>query len=256
MKAPVYAELAAITGYLDGLLDIPAFPDYPNAFNGLQLENSGQVTKIGAAVDSGLKVIEMAIAEGVDLLLVHHGLFWGGRAPISGPAYRKLAQAIRGNLAVYSAHLPLDAHPEIGNNVLLAGDLGLAPVEPFFEFKGRLVGCFAGVDIDYATLLGRLEQKFARALWHCHAGPERIKRVGIVTGGAGSELAQAKAEGVDTFITGEGPHHTFTLAEELGINLIYAGHYATETGGVKALADRVASAFELPWVFLDHPSGL
>ena len=256
MNAPFDAALADITGYLDGLLDIPAFPDYPNAFNGLQLENSGRVSKIGAAVDAGLKVIEMALSEKVDLLLVHHGLFWGGCAPISGPTYGKLAKAIRANLAIYSAHLPLDAHLEIGNNVLLATDLGLAPVEPFFEFKGRRVGCFAGVDLDYATLLGRIEQRFARSVWHCHAGPERIKRVGVVTGGAGSDLAQAKAEGVDTFITGEGPHHTFTLAEELGINLIYAGHYATETGGVKALADRVASTFELPWVFLDHPSGL
>jgi len=256
MKAQPYAALAAITGYMDGLLDIPAFPDYPNAFNGLQLENSGRVSKIGAAVDSGLQVIEKAVREEVDLLLVHHGLFWSGCAPILGPAYKKLAQAIGANLAIYSAHLPLDAHPEIGNNVLLAADLGLAPVEPFFEFKGRSVGCFAAVDLDYATLLGRIEQRFARAVWHCHAGPERIKRIGIVTGGAGSELAQARAEGVDTFITGEGPHHTFTLAEELGINLIYAGHYATETGGVKSLADRVARTFELPWVFLDHPSGL
>jgi dinuclear metal center YbgI/SA1388 family protein len=256
MKNQLYAALPAITAYLDGLLDIPVFPDYPNALNGLQLENSGRVSKIGAAVDSGLKVIEMAVGDRVDLLLVHHGLFWGGSAPVSGPTYRKLAEAIGANLAIYSAHLPLDAHPEIGNNVILAADLGLAPVEPFFEFKGRPVGCFAGVDLDYATLLGRIEQRFGGAVWHCHAGPEHLKRIGIVTGGAGSELAQAKAEGVDTFITGEGPHHTFTLAEELGINLIYAGHYATETGGVKALADRVARAFELPWVFLDHPSGL
>jgi dinuclear metal center YbgI/SA1388 family protein len=256
MNATPHADLAAITGYIDGLLDISAFPDYSNAFNGLQLENSGRVSKIGAAVDAGLTVIEMALSEQVDFLLVHHGLFWGGFAPISGPAYAKLAKAIRANLAVYSAHLPLDAHPEIGNNVLLAADLGLAPVEPFFEFKGRSVGCFATVDLEYATLLGRIEQRFGRAVWHCHAGPDRIKRIGIVTGGAGSELAQAKAAGLDTFITGEGPHHTFTLAEELGINLIYAGHYATETGGVKALADRVASAFALPWVFLDHPSGL
>jgi dinuclear metal center YbgI/SA1388 family protein len=256
MNASSYTALADIASYLDQLLEIPAFPDYPNAFNGLQLENSGRVSKIGAAVDASLKVIEIALSEKVDLLLVHHGLFWGGCAPISGATYRKLAKAMGADLAVYSAHLPLDAHPEIGNNVLLAAELGLAPVEPFFEFKGRRVGCFAGVDLDYATLLERIEHRFARAVWHCHAGPDRVKRVGIVTGGAGSELAQAKAEGVDTFITGEGPHHTFTLAEELGINLIYAGHYATETGGVKALADRVASTFKLPWLFLDHPSGL
>ena len=257
MKSKAQGEqLAAITAYLDDLLDIPAFPDYPGAFNGLQLENSGRVTKVGAAVDSGLKVIEMAIAQEVDLLLVHHGLFWSGCAPISGPAYNKLAKAIGANLAVYSAHLPLDAHPEIGNNVLLAAEFGLQAVEPFLEFKGRSVGCFAQVDIAYAKLLAKIEQRFSRPVWHCDAGPEQVQKVGIVTGGAGSELAQVKAQGVDTFITGEGPHHTFTLAEELGINLIYAGHYATETAGAKALADRVANRFGLPWVFLDHPSGL
>jgi dinuclear metal center YbgI/SA1388 family protein len=256
MKSDAGGKLAAITAYLDELLDIPAFPDYPGAFNGLQLENSGRVTKIGAAVDSGLKIIEMAIAQGVDLLMVHHGLFWGGGAPISGPGYRKLAKAIGADLAVYSAHLPLDAHPEIGNNVLLAAELGLQGVEPFFEFKGRPVGCFAQVDIPYAILLAKIEQRFTRQVWHCDAGPERTQKVGIVTGGAGSELAQVKAQGIDTFITGEGPHHTFTLAEELGMNLVYAGHYATETAGVKVLADRVANRFGVPWVFLDHPSGL
>ena len=256
MKSELGVELTAITAYLDELLDIPAFPDYPNAFNGLQLENSGWITKVGAAVDSGVKVIEMAIEQRVDLLLVHHGLFWGGSAPIAGAAYRKLGKAMAANLAVYSAHLPLDAHPEIGNNVLLAAELGLQPVEPFFEFKGRLVGCFAQVGIGYSNLLEKIEQRFGRAVWHCHAGPEQVRKVGLVTGGAGSELAEAKAQGIDTFITGEGPHHTFTLAEELGINLVYAGHYATETGGVKALADRVASRYGLPWVFLDHPSGL
>jgi dinuclear metal center YbgI/SA1388 family protein len=257
MKSEVGAELTAITAYMDVLLDIPAFPDYPNAFNGLQLENSGRITRVGAAVDSGLKVIEMAIAHGVDLLLVHHGLFWSGCVPISGPTYTKLAKAIGANLAVYSAHLPLDAHPEIGNNALLAAELGLGPaVEPFFEFKGRAVGCFAQLDIGYADLLEKIEHRFGRAVWHCDAGAKRVGKVGIVTGGAGSELAEAKAQGIDTFITGEGPHHTFTLAEELGINLVYAGHYATETSGVKALADRVANRFGLPWVFLDHPSGL
>jgi dinuclear metal center YbgI/SA1388 family protein len=256
MKSELGAELTAVTAYLDQMLDIPAFPDYSGAFNGLQLENSGRVTKVGAAVDSGLRVIEMAIGEGVDLLLVHHGLFWGGYAPISGPAYRKLAKAIGTNLAVYGAHLPLDAHPEIGNNVLLAAELGFQTVEPFFEFKGRPVGCYAQVDIAYADLLAKIEQRFGRPVWHCDGGPERVRKLGIVTGGAGSELAQVKAQGIDTFITGEGPHHTFTLAEELGMNLIYAGHYATETGGIKALADRVAHRFEVPWVFLDHPSGL
>lgn len=249
-------QLATITEYLDALLDLRAFEDYPGAVNGLQLENSGRVNKIGAAVDSNLKTIEMAIAQEVNLLMVHHGLFWNGAAPICGPAYRKLALAISADLAIYSAHIPLDAHPEIGNNFLLAAELGFRSVEPFFQFKGRPVGCLARVDIDYSVLLATIEKVVGRTVWSCHAGADRVKKIGIVTGGAGSELAQAKAEGADTFITGEGPHHTFGLAEELGLNLIYAGHYATETFGVKALAERAAGQFGLPWVFLDHPSGL
>jgi dinuclear metal center YbgI/SA1388 family protein len=248
--------LFSIVDYLDALLDLRGFEDYPNAFNGLQLESAGRVTKIGAAVDSGIRTIDMAVAERVDLLLVHHGLFWGGLTPICGAAYRKLAKAIRAGLAIYSAHLPLDAHPEIGNNVLLAADLGLTPLAPFFPFKGRPVGYSAVVDMDYSSLLARVEKRFGEPVWNCHAGPDRVRNIGIVTGGAGAELGLAKAAGVDTFVTGEGPHHTFALAEDLGINLIYAGHYATETSGVKALAERVAGEFDLPWVFLDHPSGL
>jgi dinuclear metal center YbgI/SA1388 family protein len=249
-------NLLPIVDYLDALLDVSGFEDYPNAFNGLQLESPGLVTKIGAAVDSGIRTIDMAVTERVDLLLVHHGLFWGGLAPICGPAYRKLAKAVEARLAIYSAHLPLDAHPEIGNNVLLAADLGLTSLAPFFPYKGRPVGYSAVVDTDYFALLAKIEKRFGCPVWNCHAGPDRVRNIGIVTGGAGAELGLAKAAGIDTFITGEGPHHTFALAEELGLNLIYAGHYATETSGVKALADRLASEFDLPWVFLDHPSGL
>jgi dinuclear metal center YbgI/SA1388 family protein len=248
--------LQAIREFLDEYLQIDGIEDSANALNGLQLENNGQVTQIGAAVDASEATIRMAANDKVDLLLVHHGLFWSGVQPISGSYYRKLAKAIVANLAIYSAHLPLDLHPEIGNNVLLARSLQLSDLEPFFFYKGRQIGVAARVSLDRQEVVQRLSKILGGNIWTCLSGPERVKRIGIVTGGAGADLEQAVREGVDTFVTGEGPHHTFALAEEQRINLIYGGHYATETFGVRALAEMVAKRFGLSWSFLDHPSGL
>jgi dinuclear metal center YbgI/SA1388 family protein len=248
--------LQSICNFLDEFLKIGEVEDYPNALNGLQLENDGQVSRIGAAVDASETTIEMGIDRQVDLLIVHHGIFWGGLNRLVGAQFRKIKRAVSTNLAVYSAHLPLDLHPEIGNNILLAQALELGRPEPFFLHKGQNLGFAVSTKIDRTELIGRLRRVLGRELWVCPAGPTEVRRVGILTGGAGTQVEKAKAEGVDTFVTGEGPHHTFALAEELGVNLIYGGHYATETFGVRALAERVASQFALPWSFLDHPSGL
>jgi dinuclear metal center YbgI/SA1388 family protein len=248
--------LQAIREFLDEYLQIDGIEDSANALNGLQLENGGQVNRIGAAVDASETTIQMAADEKVDLLLVHHGLFWSGLRPLTGSYYRKIAKAISGDMAIYSAHLPLDLHPEIGNNVLLAASLQLPDPEPFFFYKGRQIGCATRVSLDRQEIVQRLRKILGSDIWTCLSGPEIVKRIGIVTGGAGADLEQAAKEGVDTFITGEGPHHTFALAEELRINLIYGGHYATETFGVRALAEMLAKKFDLPWVFLNHPSGL
>jgi dinuclear metal center YbgI/SA1388 family protein len=248
--------LQAVCEFLDEYLQIDGIEDSANALNGLQLENGGQVNRIGAAVDASETTIQMAADEKVDLLLVHHGLFWSGLRPLTGSYYRKIAKAISGDMAIYSAHLPLDLHPEIGNNVLLAASLQLPDPEPFFFYKGRQIGCATRVSLDRQEIVQRLRKILGSDIWTCLSGPEIVKRIGIVTGGAGADLEQAAKEGVDTFITGEGPHHTFALAEELRINLIYGGHYATETFGVRALAEMIAKKFGLPWVFLNHPSGL
>jgi dinuclear metal center YbgI/SA1388 family protein len=248
--------LQSICNFLDEFLKIGEVEDYPNALNGLHLENDGQVSRIGAAVDASETTIEMGIDRQVDLLIVHHGIFWGGLNRLVGAQFRKIKRAVSTNLAVYSAHLPLDLHPEIGNNILLAQALELGRPEPFFLHKGQNLGFAVSTKIDRTELIGRLRRVLGRELWVCPAGPTEVRRVGILTGGAGTQVEKAKAEGVDTFVTGEGPHHTFALAEELGVNLIYGGHYATETFGVRALAERVASQFALPWSFLDHPSGL
>jgi dinuclear metal center YbgI/SA1388 family protein len=248
--------LSDVSVFIDDLLDIINVPDWPNALNGLQLANSGRVTSLGAAVDAGEPTLAKAAAAGVDLLLVHHGLFWAGLRPLTGALFRKVSLAVRADMAVYSAHLPLDVHPTLGNNALLAQALGLAPTEPFFFEKGRFIGLKASLSMPLGDLVLLLEKAVAGPVKVFPAGPERVSRVGIVTGGAGGEVHRAAAEGVDTFITGEGPHAAAIAAQELGVNLLLAGHYATETFGVKALAARLAAQFRLPWQFIDHPTGL
>jgi dinuclear metal center YbgI/SA1388 family protein len=249
------AELADLVRYLDGYLNTAGIVDYPGAYNGLQVESPGKVTRVGAAVDACEAVMLEAAKRGVDLLIVHHGLLWTTQR-FTGPLYRKLKRALTGGLAVYSSHLPLDLHPEVGNNAQLAAALELPPGTPAFTFKGQPIGLKIEAAVPRAELARRLEAVLGGRVHLAPGGPETTRRIGIVTGGAGSEVAQALAEGVDTFITGEGPHHTFTLAEEFGLNLFYGGHYATETFGVKALAAHLEARFGLPWEFIDHPTGL
>jgi dinuclear metal center YbgI/SA1388 family protein len=250
------ALLADISGFIDALLDIKNVPDWPAALNGLQLANSGWVSKLGAAVDAGEPTLHKAAAAGIDLLVVHHGLFWAGLQPLTGPLFRKVSLAIRAEMAVYSAHLPLDMHPSLGNNALLARAIGLGPLEPFFFEKGNFLGVKAAVSQPLEELAARVETAVGGPVKVFRGGPPMVGSVGIVTGAAGAEIYKAAAEGIDTFITGEGPHWSAIAAEEVGINLLLAGHYATETFGVKALAAQVAEKFGLPWEFIDHPTGL
>jgi len=249
-------DLAVVVSYLDRYLRTSEVPDAPNALNGLQLANGGTISRVTAAVDLCDATVQMAAQQGADLLLVHHGLFWGGLQPLTGRAYRRVAGLIRHNIALYSAHLPLDVHPEVGNNAALAHRLGVARRGEFGEEYGMRIGVWGEVDIPRAVLAQRLGEVVGGHPRLMAFGPERVRRVGIVTGAAGSMIGQAAAQGLDTYITGEGAHHTFFDAEELGLNVFYAGHYATETFGVKALAERLCTEFDLPWTFLDHPTDL
>jgi dinuclear metal center YbgI/SA1388 family protein len=250
------AELSTMVKYSDDYLLVREVGDWPQAWNGLQVENGGQVTKIGAAVDACEAVIERAVSAGVDLLVVHHGLFWGGVQPVVGAFRRKLSLALKHGLAVYSAHLPLDVHPRVGNNALLSRALGMKGCEPFFFEKGRYLGLKARVTWSLQETAQRLEKVLGSVPHLAPGGGKEAGWVGVVTGGAGAEVARARLEGVDTFITGEGPHHSYTAAEELGVNLFYAGHYATETFGVKAFAAHLSKRFGIAWEFIDHPTGL
>jgi dinuclear metal center YbgI/SA1388 family protein len=207
-------------------------------------------------VDACEYSILRAREQGVSLLIVHHGLFWSGAQPLVSAAYRKIKAALDGDLALYSAHLPLDVHPVVGNNALLCAALGLKNTRPFFFEKNQFIGLKARSAMTRTELARRLEKAVRGPVKLCPGGREKILRIGVVTGGAGSGVHKAAGEGIDTFITGEGPHWSFTAAEELGINVIYGGHYATETFGVKALAAHLARRFKLPWTFIDHPTGL
>lgn len=242
--------------YLDGLLRIPEIGDYPQAINGLQVENSGSISRIGAAVDATEAVIKEAAEAQIDFLIVHHGLFWNGAQRLTSANYRKTRLLMEADMAVYSAHLPLDLHPTIGNNALLAAALGLEGGEPFHEAFGQKIGLRFEAEISREVLRDQLERAVGGIVHLAPGGPVLARRIGIVTGGAGAEIAKAAAAGIDTFITGEGPHWSYTLAEELQVNLFYAGHYATETFGVKAAAELLARKLALPWQFIDHPTGL
>jgi dinuclear metal center YbgI/SA1388 family protein len=248
--------LSTMVQFCDRMLRTAEIKDYDGAANGLQVENRGQVTHIAASVDASLATVRLAIAAKADLLIVHHGLFWAPTHPWTGPRRELLRLLIENNLAVYSSHLPLDLHPRLGNNAQLCAALGFKKLKPFFFAKGQFLGWQTRANISRTELAWRLERILGRAPIILPGGPEMCRKIGVVTGGAGAELKLAASEGVNTFITGEGPHWTYAIAEELGLNALYGGHYATETFGVKALAAELSRRYKLPWVFLDHPTGL
>lgn len=253
---------ADLVAYLDELLSTASVPDYPNALNGLQMENRGKVRFVAAAVDCSVRTVNDAAATGADLLLVHHGMFWGGALPVRGPAYHRLHTLITHDIAVYASHLPLDRHPVYGNNVLLAAKLGLEPSGEFAMYRGVSIGVRGNASIATATVLNRarsLAEAYAGTVRHTPIGIDRRTDAwGICTGaGASSDtLREAAALGIDTLVVGEGPHHTAVEADELGIAVIYAGHYATETLGVRALGEHLANRFGVSWTFVDAPTGL
>lgn len=251
------ATLKSIVEYCDRTLRVAEITDSPNALNGLQFENDGRITRIAASVDASIATVKLAIAAGADLLIVHHGMFWNPRQPWTGRNRELIGLLVENNLAVYSCHLPLDCHPRLGNNAQLCVLLGLKKkLKPFFLNRGTYLGLKSELKIPRDDLAHRLRRATGTSTLVLPGGPAMCERIGVVTGCAGDGVKQAASEGIDTFITGEGPHWTHGLAEELGVNILYGGHYATETFGVKALSSELSKKFKLPWTFLHHPSGL
>jgi dinuclear metal center YbgI/SA1388 family protein len=256
------ATLGDVVAHLDALLDTASIPDYPPALNGLQVENSGHVTRVAVAVDFSLRAVEGAAAAGASLLVVHHGMFWSGLRPVRGTHYTRLKLLLEHDIAVYASHLPLDVHATLGNNALLARELDLEVSGGFARYQTIDVGvqgmceCATTLLVDRARRLAR--QHGGEVVVTPHDHDRRTHRFGICTGaGASSDtIREALAAGIDTLIVGEGPHHTGVEAADAGLVIIYAGHYATETLGVRAIGATLEREFGLPWSFLDLPTGL
>ena len=255
-------RLEELVGYFDSELRTSEIPDFDAALNGLQLENSGRVTGIAAAVDYSARAIEGAVTAQANLLIVHHGMYWRGAERLVGVNLTKLSTALAGDLAVYSSHIPLDLHPELGNNAELARELRLNVDGAFGRYRNVEIGVTGPADMATRELFDRVSAFSARyattAICTPAAIERRTRRWAIITGaGASPEtLAEARERGVDTLIVGEGPHHTAVDAMERGPVVIYGGHYATETLGVRALARRAGERFDIPWTFIDVPTGL
>jgi dinuclear metal center YbgI/SA1388 family protein len=250
------ASLSGIVEYANKYLRVGEIVDWDNALNGLQIENSGQITKIGAAVDVSTRVLKQAAKKDIDLLIVHHGLFWPGLQPITRALRRQLKIAFENEIALYSAHLPLDLHPIVGNNAQLAAAMGLRSTTPFLEEKGQRIGLKARSSQPRDEVIRKLRKALGGTIQAFNFGPTKTNAIGIVTGAAGSEIYRVAQDRIDTLITGEAPHWAAVAAEELGINLLLGGHYATETFGVKALAAHLSKRFKVPWEFIDCPTGL
>lgn len=248
--------LCDIVSLLDSALRPAEIPDAPVALNGLQVENNGLVTKVALAVDGSQKTLDDAVAAGADLLLLHHGLYWSGLRPLTGWWKRKIETCLHHNLAVYSAHLPLDIHPRLGNNACIARELGLQAVEPALDYKGIKLG-IAGL---FPGTVGELRERYAgitgsQVTGIVHDPSAQAGRVLVCSGGGGPEIYDAQALGYNTYLTGEENHWVLNAAQDMGVNILFAGHYATETFGVQALGELLHEHFGLPVLFIDNPTG-
>jgi len=243
-------SLDEIVSYCNERTRSQEIADFPGALNGLQFSNNGQISKIGAAVDAGLVPFKKAIDARIDLLVVHHGMFWNAPERIIGSEFEKIRTLIEGNLAVYSCHLPLDAHPEIGNSACLAKKIEAPASGSFLPYEGTDIGLVCDWGKSRDELKTALENEFSNGVASIEYGSSAPGKICIVTGSGNSVVDQIESTGSDTLITGELKQHFYNVAQERGLNLYACGHYATETFGVDALAKEVSSKFNLPYEFI------
>lgn len=252
MKKKTGTPTAALAALLDKTLETARFRDVSN--NGLQIGNDGTVTRVAFGVDASLRAFRAAAEAGADCLICHHGLSWGDSLKrITGMNYRLVSFAVRHNLAVYGAHLPLDAHPVYGNNAQLCRLLGIAGKKPAFEYHGEKIGFIGRLaePLTFEAFCGRVREKVAQRIRTVAFGKERVRTIGVVSGGAADMLEQAAESGADVYLTGEPGLAGYTQAENFGMNAVFAGHYATEVWGVRALERLVRARLGLPTLFLD-----
>ena len=248
--------ISEVLAELDRLLEPERFEDY--CLNGLQVPGGTHVSTVATGVSAHAELFELAAAEGAELLLVHHGLFWGsGIRAIDPILARRLRILFEANIALAVYHLPLDAHPELGNNALLGKALNAARLEPFAPHHGEPIGFLAelpGEGLPAAELFAQVQEITEREPLVYDSGPAQIRRLAIVSGAGADYLEDAAAAGADGLLTGEVPERAMAEAKERGLHLIAAGHYATETFGIKRLGDLLAERFGLRHVFLDVPN--
>ena len=241
---------------LDRLLEPDGFRDY--CPNGLQVPGRGELAKVATGVSASAELFERAAAERADLIVVHHGLFWGSTpAAIDHPMKRRLKLLFDADMSLAAYHLPLDAHPEVGNNALIARALGAEALEPFALHEGRPIGflaSFPGEGIGAENLFARVGELTAREPLVFDAGPDRIRGVAIVSGAGADYLSDAVLAGADAFITGEPAERVMTQAREAAIHFVAGGHYATETFGVRRLGEHLGERFDVEHVFIDVPN--
>ncbi len=252
-------KVAELSDWFSRLLRLEDFDGADPSLNGLQVSNDGtDIRRVAFAVDASLETIERSVLGRADLLFVHHGLFWGKPLAITGSHYRRVKRLIESNLALYAAHLPLDAHPEVGNNIGIAHRLNLQNIQPFGKWRGSLLG-FYGEFLETQSLDSVISLLFPngkQALQLLPFGPERIKTVGIISGGASDDVSQAIALGLDLYITGTVEHEAYHVALENKISVIGGGHYQTETVGPRLVAERLGRELGLDTFFVDVPTGL
>jgi dinuclear metal center YbgI/SA1388 family protein len=252
---PRMARRDQIVAFLDELLEIDGFTDYGP--NGLQVPGAEEVSKIATGVSAQRELFERAAEQGAQLVLCHHGLFWDFHPRTIGPAMKeRLRILFDADMSLAGYHLPLDAHPEVGNNALICTALGLERTEPFGDYRGRRVG-FVGRSADgvpFAELRRRCARAFGQEPFVWDSGPDLVRSVGIVSGGAASSFGEAIALGIDAFLTGEPAEHVMADARENGVHFIAGGHYSTETFGVRRLGELLEERFGIQHRFIDTPN--
>ena len=252
------ALLTEISSFLFEELKIRQFQD--SSVNGIQIEGKSEVKKVCVAVDSGLSIIEAAVLKGADLLFVHHGQFWGGGPPIVGVHKEIVETILKNQLTLFACHLPLDADVELGNNFALARLLGLTSLGRCFDYSGQLLGC-KGLNSPDQTLQD-IKSKLLNLpggnapIVECLFGPSQPRKIAICSGAAADEIYKFEYEGFDTFITGEPRQFAYHFCKERKLNAIFAGHYRTETLGVRLVGERLKQKFGIEFEFIDEPTGI
>lgn len=242
--------------YLDEYLSIPLFSTVDPSLNGLVVGGPDkEIAKVAFAVDACQRTFDAALEAGADMLIVHHGLFWGNPLAVTGTHYRRIQTLLEGDVDLYVAHLPLDAHPEVGNNAVMAKRLALVDIQPFAQFRGMEIG-FKGSFPNPTSV-----EEIVSTLGFSNPtilpfGKKALSTVGIVSGGASSDVHTALQEGLDCFVTGECEHEIYNYCLESGITMIGGGHYDSEVFGVQALGEHLANLFGLETLFIDTPTNL